>query len=516
MRFLRRVTALILALAAAVVGAAVAMAPQYSGSDSRPDPVATNGPIFQDAKGAAWPKPELALVFTGEQQGYLEPCGCAGLENQLGGLKRRHTMLKQLAAKGWPLAALDAGGQIKRFGAQAEVKFNRAADSLIELGYRGVGLSPADLRLDLVGALINLPESKNPITSANVGFFDFDELFSKRYRVAEVAGKRVGFTMILADKEAAQLGASNDYTVEPAEKALATVAPQLAAKHCDIQVLLVYGDAKTAEALATKFPQFDWVVAALGAQVPALEAKPIAGTKAHLIEVGHKGQYAVVIGLYPAGDDTPFRYQKVPLDHRFEDSPEMQRMLVGYQTELRTRGLKGLGVKPLPHPSADITRSQYAGSAACAECHEDEYEIWKNSPHSHATETLVKLQPARHFDPECLSCHVTGWEPQKYYPYTGGYLDLQKSSLLTGNGCENCHGPAKRHIDIENGDIEVSDQELEAVYAALRLEIADNEGNQEKQHFGDVVKSCMQCHDLDNSPDFDFQAYWPEVAHGDD
>jgi hypothetical protein len=23
----------------------------------------------------------------------------------------------------------------------------------------------------------------------------------------------------------------------------------------------------------------------------------------------------------------------------------------------------------------------------------------------------------------------------------------------------------------------------------------------------------MQCHDLDNSPDFDFQHYWPEVEH---
>jgi hypothetical protein len=23
----------------------------------------------------------------------------------------------------------------------------------------------------------------------------------------------------------------------------------------------------------------------------------------------------------------------------------------------------------------------------------------------------------------------------------------------------------------------------------------------------------MQCHDLDNSPDFDFQLYWPHVKH---
>ena len=30
---------------------------------------------------------------------------------------------------------------------------------------------------------------------------------------------------------------------------------------------------------------------------------------------------------------------------------------------------------------------------------------------------------------------------------------------------------------------------------------------------GKVVEMCMQCHDLDNSPEFDFQKYWPQVEH---
>ena len=49
----------------------------------------------------------------------------------------------------------------------------------------------------------------------------------------------------------------------------------------------------------------------------------------------------------------------------------------------------------------------------------------------------------------------------------------------------------------------------------LRLKIVPNEGNKDGQEFagGTVVKNCMTCHDLDNSPDFDFQAYWPKVKH---
>jgi hypothetical protein len=49
----------------------------------------------------------------------------------------------------------------------------------------------------------------------------------------------------------------------------------------------------------------------------------------------------------------------------------------------------------------------------------------------------------------------------------------------------------------------------------LQLKILPNEGNQKGQVYdkGKVVQMCMQCHDLDNSPDFDFQKYWPKVQH---
>src|SRR4051794_12107144 len=39
--------------------------------------VERNGAIFQ-----GWKPPKLALVFTGLQQGYIEPCGCSGKDNQ--------------------------------------------------------------------------------------------------------------------------------------------------------------------------------------------------------------------------------------------------------------------------------------------------------------------------------------------------------------------------------------------------------------------------------------------------
>jgi hypothetical protein len=201
----------------------------------------------------------------------------------------------------------------------------------------------------------------------------------------------------------------------------------------------------------------------------------------------------------------------VPLDARFQDAPEMQEIMVEYQRDLETIGLDGLGLKPSMHPSGWL----FAGSEACADCHTAATDVYLRTPHSHATETLVHLDPPRHFDPECLSCHATGWEPQKYYPFTSGFLGLKATPVMVGNGCENCHGPAADHVAAENGEIDATDEELEAFRQALRLKIVENEGNKEGQEFakGKVVQMCIQCHDVDNSPDFDFQAYWPHVKH---
>lgn len=498
----------LLAVAAGLLSSRPAESAGASSYDEdRPDPVKANGPIFVD-----WPKPDAVLVFTGEMQGYLEPCGCAGLTNQKGGLKRRDTFLQQLREKNWPVVALDTGGLIKRYGQQAQLKFGHAVDSLIELGYRGVGLGTLDLRMDLIGVAINLDEQKNPLTSANVGLFGFDETFSRRWRTAEVGGIKIGFTSVLTDSEAARLSSNPDISVEDAAKALKQVAPKIAAAQCDHRVLMVYGNAAEARELSQQFPEYGWVISAVGADEPPHMIAEIKESGAKLIEVGHKGMYAIAIGLYKSGDKA-FRYQKVPLDHRFEDSASMQQMLVEYQQTLKTMGLAGLGVKPQLHPDSQISDAKFAGSAACADCHTEAYEVWENTPHAHATQTLVDLQPPRHFDPECLSCHVTGWQPQKYFPYATGYQGLGETPHLVANGCENCHGPGAEHVAVELGEIDADEARTQALRAALRLKIGENEGNKEGQKLGPAVNNCLQCHDLDNSPDFDFQEYWPHVKH---
>ena len=469
------------------------------------DAIKKNGTIFDD-----WPKPDFALVFSGEMDGYLEPCGCAGLENQKGGLKRRHSLIKQLRKQGWEVVPLDMGGQVRRLGPQAEMKYRYALESLIKIGYSAIGIGSRELQLStdaILYALANLDPDKNPLLSANVALFGEESGFSRPYQVFEVAGKRIGVTSVLGSKYQATLAQSEEITWQPPRQALDEVVFKLKEEQCDMNVLLVHADPEEAKQLARRFPRFQLVATTGGAEEPPNRLLKIEGSRAKLVEVGQKGMYVIVVGIY-SDRETPVRFQRVPLDHRFEDSPEMQQMLVDYQQELKGTGFSALGITGVKHP-----RDGYVGSEACADCHSSATEVFLETPHSHATKTLVDLDPPRHFDPECLSCHATGWNPQKYFPYESGFHSLDETPHLTANGCENCHGPGASHVAAESGDEEVEEVELERRRAAMRLSIVENEGNKDDQVLGAVVKNCLECHDVDNSPDFDFQEYWPHVEH---
>ncbi len=254
-----------------------------------------------------------------------------------------------------------------------------------------------------------------------------------------------------------------------------------------------------ARELAKAFPSFDIVVSAGGGDEPPAEAELVNDGKTRLIEVGHKAMYAVVLGFHDAGQ--PASYQRVALDSRFPDSPQMKNLMTTYQSQLESLGWTGLGLRPARHPQSrpdNPLAGQFVGGAQCKECHESAWEVYTKSGHAHATQTLIDLKPARQFDPECVSCHVTGWNPQEFFPYVSGYDSMQHTPELAGQSCENCHGPGAAHIAAERG----SDMALKDEWRKLV--------RQEKATADD---SCRKCHDLDNSPDFDFDRYWAEIEH---
>ncbi len=459
------------------------------------DPIKENGPIFVD-----WPDPQAALVITGRQDGYLEPCGCAGLDRMQGGLGRRQTMIAMLREEfGWPVAAVDVGGLVKGFGRQAEMKLHLTLEAMRRMRYDAVAFGLSDLRFpaaELLSVALGVDGEPGPFVSANAALFDFDAELTDRVRIVESGGLRFGITSVFGEEYQADLRNEEVVLRDPAA-ALEEVVPTIEAE-ADVLVLLAHATVEESMALARRFPQFGVVVTSDGPGTPPGEPRKIDGTESLLVQVGDKGMNVIVLGFY---DDPvhPVRYQRVPLDSRFAGSRDAHLLMSAYQDQLRELGLEGLGLgRPAPHPQRE-THGEFVGSQRCESCHDISYDIWRRTPHAKAWETLVELDPQRTHDPECISCHVMGWHPTQYFPYEGGFWSEEQTPHLVGVGCEACHGPGGNHVAAEMG----SDAALQEKYRSLM--VITKEDSREHQ--------CTSCHDLDNSPDFDFDTYWPHVEH---
>ena len=114
------------------------------------------------------------MLISGEQDGYLEPCGCTS--GQLGGLRRRYDLIRRIRDQKWPLALIDLGSLIKdpagaRGGfEQAKIKFTVALKALALLKYDALALSAEDLKIGVDEALaqfLNMGE-RPKIVVANV------------------------------------------------------------------------------------------------------------------------------------------------------------------------------------------------------------------------------------------------------------------------------------------------------------------------------------------------------------
>src|SRR6478736_3883382 len=161
-------------------------------------------------------------------------------------MSRRHSLIKQLEARGWPVAAIDLGGEVRRFGKQAEIQFAILADAFKQMGYGAVGFGPSDLRLsagEIVAAVAGADPKDSIFVSANIDLFGL----TPKARIVEAGGMKLGITSVLGKEYQEQIN-NAEVTIQPAAEALKAVVPQL--KRCDVRILLAHATRKETEELA--------------------------------------------------------------------------------------------------------------------------------------------------------------------------------------------------------------------------------------------------------------------------
>ncbi|MEZ6047887.1 MAG: cytochrome c family protein [Planctomycetaceae bacterium] len=250
------------------------------------------------------------------------------------------------------------------------------------------------------------------------------------------------------------------------------------------------------------------MLTAKSAEDPDPRAVPIGESGRIMVKVGQKGKNVGVLGYYPDAEEK-LRWELIDLDNRrFKNDPSMAEHMQSYQDNIAFEDL--VNTEPaITHPSGYT----FVGAKKCGMCHTKAYEKWKTSKHAHGFETLSVGRPgqeatwiSRIHDPECLSCHVTGWEPQENIRFASGFTDEEKSPELKGQQCENCHGPGSKHLELEglwkNSPESADKNEVDKLRREMHLDKQTVEKN-----------VCSKCHDHENSPKFNLEEYWEKVKH---
>ena len=478
-------------------------------------------PLFRN-----WDKPTLAIAFTGQMYGYLQPCGCS--YPQYGGLARRFNFLKSLRDKGWPLVATDLGDLAPRKGPQALLKYDTAMSALGLMKYSGISLGKNEFYLPLDEALVVPLNNKLAprILAANL---NEDDLGVLPWKIVKEGNVTIGLTGVIGPGIIEE-GKTKFKDVKFNPNAGKQVLSDLGSHKPDIVMILYQGSEDEAKACADicaklrktnpQIPKVDAILCLEKEEEPAGIAKKQGDTL--IFGIGHKGRYVGVLGAFRNKDDGPFelKYQLVSIGPEWDtpkgkekDNPVMV-LMEEYAKKVKDRNYLTKYPRNKHPVQLGSENAKYIGSDACGNCHAHAYKIWeakdiKGLAHSRAFKSLeeAKHPSLRQFDGECVSCHVVGFQ------YNTGYADPannERTNLkLLNVGCESCHGPGSDHADNPNN------AQIRALINPFKAK--PGEGAAAKQlRLNQMDHFCQKCHDIDNDVNWGkvpFNVQWQKIAH---
>jgi len=422
-------------------------------------------------------EPTIHIVFTGEENGYLKPCGCS--EVQLGGFPKRHTLINHLRKNDENWILLSLGDLPGKVGRQDEIKMETALDALGRMGYvaHNIGEKDLNMGIDLLGYLSQI--SNVDFISSNIVDLTTQVLKIKPYILKEIKTKDATLTVGILGIVSPELIENISQDIEVTDPVL-SLKPLLSDLHdkTDILILLSHAEMEESIKIAEVYPELDLIISGHLVDRPDLYIKKVNNT--YVIPVGEKGKYVGKITLSlqqkQTGEDEHFNsfspaIETIPLDERFEDSPDIAMLLRIYQQRLKDEELLAQVFKA--DPPSNLT---FIGNADCALCHNKIFKHWEETGHASAYEALVTAE--HEYDPECIECHVIGLN------YFTGFETIESTPELKGVGCESCHGPGSDHRETQSKD------------------------------YGKVgVENCKGCHKGEHSPNFEFQDYWQKIKH---
>ena len=410
----------------------------------------------------------LTVIYSGNLDGELEPCGCSE-EGNFGGIKRRATILDRLRHDIPGLIALSSGGLIASEGTNDRLKSEYILKGFTDLHYDAIAMQWHDLGYGF--DFIN--HDALPWVVSN---WSSDSVSKQKVIARSIAGKQYRlafFSWLDPDSSPLREMKGKHAIVSEDRKALVSAIAVAKAKG----LLTVLSTTLPLELAQKTVPLENVDILFVRAKYEVFgEPKQVGHTL--VLQPGSRGMRIARVDLTLDGNARikTWRHKVIPLPDSVPDAPRMAAWYKEFNDKVKQDYLKRVALQK----QFTSGESPYVGAEQCKSCHAAQYKVWEGSKHAEAFDALEGVNKS--FDPSCIKCHVVGFDKP------GGFVDITMSGHLTNVQCENCHGAGRQHV---------------------------KSGGKQKIPNADWPrkKICGQCHTHPHSPAFNVKTYWPKIAH---
>ena len=415
--------------------------------------------------------PVLTLVYSGNLDGELEPCGCSDAGN-FGGIKRRATLLQMLRKATPDLVAISAGGLLSSEGPTDGIKAEYILQGFATFQYDAIGLQWRDLSY----GVDFIKQRSLPWVASNWVDKTQQALAPEKIISRKIQNHRYElqvFTWLDPDSSPAnEMKGEHDLVSKDHKLLLAQI--HQARQHGAITVLT---STLPLQVMQELIPLDDIDILFVRANYEEF-GEPKQTGRTLVLQPGSRGMRIARLDLQFDKDNkiTKWQHEVIPMPESMPDAPQLASWYDAYNATLKQDFERRAALRK----KMQAGESAYIGAASCEACHAPQHKIWQESKHASAFEALENVNKS--FDPFCVACHVVGYEKD------GGFIDIAMSDNLIGVQCENCHGPGRQHVN--------------------------SQGKQKTpNHDWPKPKICQQCHIHKHSPEFNLDQYWPKIAH---
>jgi len=368
------------------------------------------------------------------------------------------------------------------------IKTKALLSGMSEIGYAAANVAERDLAAGLEPFLDRKKEAAFPMVSANLVFSSSGKPITDPYILLKLEPKkfpalksplRIAITGVTRFNPTFMKSAppKDNVVITPPADALKKYLPEMK-KKADQVIVLAAMPRDDAHLLVKELPGIDLVLGAFGGMTTAVEEKE--GATA-IFYCGTQGKYLAELRMLRHDNLTELKSSLHYLNAQYPTDPSMQAKVDAALAEINNRNkavtANGNTLQQGSAAAAEPEGKSFVTSEACRQCHAVEYAVWEGSKHAHAMDILVEKKAE--YNPECVGCHVLGFKRRD------GFVDLKTTAAFANVHCESCHGAGARHVQNPN-----------TPYGRL------------------TPLACLRCHTKENSPSFEYNAYWAKIKHG--